>query len=61
MLSPKLLIADEAVNSLDVSTAAQILNLFRQLNLKFGLGILFISHNISAVEYLCGRIAVFKK
>jgi peptide/nickel transport system ATP-binding protein len=61
MLSPKLLIADEAVNSLDVSTGAQILNLFLELNSKLGLGILFISHNTSAVEYLCGRIAVFEK
>jgi len=59
MLSPKLLIADEAINSLDVSESARILNLFRELNASLGLGILFISHNKNAVEYLCGRIAVF--
>jgi len=61
ILEPKLLIADEAINSLDVSTGAQILNLFRELNKQLGLGIFFISHNRDAVEYLCGRIAVFRK
>ena len=61
ILEPKFLIADEAINSLDVSTGAQILNLFRELNKRLGLGIFFISHNTSAVEYLCGRIAFFRK
>lgn len=58
MINPKLLIADEAISSLDVSTGAQILNLLGALNESLGLGILFISHNKSAVEYLCGRIAL---
>jgi len=56
ILKPKLLIADEAISSLDVSVGAQILNLFRQLHGEMGLGILFISHNKSAVEYLCDRV-----
>ena len=60
MLNPKLLIADEAVSSLDVSVGAQILNLFRELHRDLGLGILFISHNTGAVEYLCGRIAALR-
>jgi ABC-type glutathione transport system ATPase component len=60
ILEPRLLIADEAVSSLDVSVGAQILNLFRDLNQSLGLGILFISHNIDAVEYLCGRIAYMR-
>ena len=58
---PQLLIADEAISSLDVSVAAQILNLFCRLNKNAGLGIIFISHNINALEYLCGRIAVMEK
>jgi ABC-type glutathione transport system ATPase component len=58
MLEPKVLIADEAVSSLDVSAGAQILNLFRELRENMGLTILFISHNMDAVEYLCDRIAV---
>jgi ABC-type dipeptide/oligopeptide/nickel transport system ATPase subunit len=58
MLEPKILIADEAISSLDVSAGAQILNLFRELRESLGLTILFISHNTDATEYLCDRIAV---
>jgi len=60
MLNPKILIADEATSSLDVSAGAQILNLFRELRDSLGLTILFISHNMDAVEYLCDRIAVMQ-
>jgi ABC-type glutathione transport system ATPase component len=55
MLQPKILIADEAISSLDVSAGAQILNLFRELRDSLGLTIIFISHNTGAVEYLCDR------
>jgi ABC-type glutathione transport system ATPase component len=58
MLKPKLVIADEAVSALDVSVGAQILNLFRELHENLGMALLFISHNIDAVYYLCDRIAV---
>ena len=61
LLEPRLLIADEAISSLDVSAGAQILNLFNELHEKSGLDILFISHNKDAVEYLCDRIAVMEK
>ncbi|MCL2765197.1 MAG: dipeptide/oligopeptide/nickel ABC transporter ATP-binding protein [Treponema sp.] len=61
ILNPLLLIADEAISSLDVSAGAQILNLFRELHQNTGLSILFISHNKDAVEYLCGRTAVMEK
>ncbi|MDR2096226.1 MAG: ABC transporter ATP-binding protein [Treponema sp.] len=61
MLRPRLIIADEAVSSLDVSVAAQILNLFRELHRSLGLAILFISHNLNVVYYLCSRIAVMYK
>jgi ABC-type dipeptide/oligopeptide/nickel transport system ATPase subunit len=61
VLEPHLLIADEAISSLDVSSGAQILNLFRELHKNIKLDILFISHNKDAVEYLCDRIAVMKK
>lgn len=60
ILKPRLLIADETISSLDVSTGAQILNLFRELHKNSELGILFISHNKDAAEYLCGRIAVME-
>ena len=55
MLQPKILIADEAISSLDVSAVAQIINLFRELRDSLGLTIIFISHNTRAVEYLCDR------
>jgi len=60
ILQPRLLIADEAISSLDVSAGAQILNLFRDLRKNYALNILFISHNKDAVEYLCDRIAVMR-
>jgi ABC-type glutathione transport system ATPase component len=61
MLEPKLLIADEPVSALDVSVGAQILNIFRELNQTLGLSILFISHNLSLVYYLCDSIAVMRQ
>jgi ABC-type glutathione transport system ATPase component len=61
MLKPKLIIADEAVSAMDVSVGAQILNLFRELHETLGMALLFISHNIDAVYYLCDRIAVMER
>ena len=60
ILNPGLLIADEPVSALDVSVGAQILNLFRELNRKLELSMLFISHNLDLVSYLCGRVAVMR-
>jgi ABC-type glutathione transport system ATPase component len=60
MLDPKIIIADEAISSLDVSAGAQILNLFNELRTNLNLTILFISHDINAAEYLCDRIAVME-
>jgi ABC-type glutathione transport system ATPase component len=61
MLKPKLVIADEAVSALDVSVAARILNLFRELHESLGMALLFISHDIDTVYYLCDRIAVMEQ
>ena len=58
MLKPGLIVADEPVSALDVSVAAQVLNLFRDLNKRLGLALLFISHNLEMVHYLCDRVAV---
>jgi len=61
IIKPRLLIADEAISSLDVSAGAQILNLLNELHTTSDLSILFISHNKDAAEYLCDKIAVMEK
>ena len=60
ILEPSLLVADEAISSLDIRAQRQILKLFKKLNKATGLTILFISHNKEAVDYLCDRTAVME-
>jgi peptide/nickel transport system ATP-binding protein len=55
---PALLIADEPTSALDVITQAEILALFRDLNRKHGVGILYISHDLASVASICDRIAI---
>ncbi len=57
-LRPKFIVCDEPVSALDVSVAAQIVNLLAQLQRDFGLTYLFISHSMPVVRYLSTRIAV---
>jgi len=57
-LNPKFLVCDEPVSALDVSIQAQVINLLQELQKKYGLTYLFISHDLLVVEHLCNRIAV---
>lgn len=58
---PALLIADEATSALDVITQSEILALFRDLNRRFAMSILYISHDLASVAGICDRIAILHK
>ncbi len=57
-LSPRIIVADEAVSALDVSIQSQIINLLSELRAAFGLSMIFISHDLSVVRHLSDRVAV---
>jgi peptide/nickel transport system ATP-binding protein len=57
-LDPHLIVADEAVSALDVSVRAQILNLMQDLQEEMRLTYLFVSHDLSVIEYICDRVVV---
>jgi peptide/nickel transport system ATP-binding protein len=60
-MEPEILVADEPVSSLDVSVQAQVLDLIESIRDRFGLAILFITHDLRVAARLCDRIAVMQR
>ena len=58
ILEPEFIVADEPISALDVSIQSQIVNLLENLQEKFGLTFLFISHDLSVVKHMADRVGV---
>ncbi len=58
---PKLIIADEPVSALDLSVQAQVLNYMKEIQKKFGLSYIFISHDLGVVRHMCDEMYIMYK
>ncbi|SHI01870.1 ATP-binding cassette domain-containing protein [Sporanaerobacter acetigenes] len=60
-LNPKLIVADEPVSALDLSVQAQVLNFLKEIQKKFNLSYIFISHDLGVVKHMCDYIYIMHK
>ena len=58
---PDLLLLDEPTSALDVSVQAQVLNLFRELQERFGFSLILVTHDLPVVRFLCDRVLVMQQ
>lgn len=59
--NPKLIIADEPVSALDLSVQAQVLNYMKEIQKRFGLSYIFISHDLGVVKHMCDHMYIMYK
>ena len=58
--NPKILLCDEATSALNPQTTASILDLLKEINQKFGITIVIITHQMSVVREICSHVAIMK-
>ena len=61
VVGPRVLLCDEPVSALDVSVQAQVLNLLKDMQRQLDLTVLFVSHDLAVVRYLCTRLVVLNR